>query len=49
MEAQLIVAVVAQKYRLDLVPGYPVEPEAMMTLLPRHGVMIAMHKQSTQR
>ncbi len=32
MEAQLIVAVVAQKYRLDLVPGFPVEPEAMMTL-----------------
>ncbi len=49
MEAQLIVAVVAQKYRLDLVSGYPVEPEAMMTLQPRHGVMMAMHKQSTQR
>lgn len=49
MEAQLIVAVVAQKYRRDLVPGYPVEPEAMMTLQPRHGVMMAMHKQSTQR
>ena len=49
MEAQLIVAVVAQKYRLDLVPGYPVEPEAMMTLQRRHGVMMTMHKQSTQR
>ncbi len=49
MEAQLIDAVVAQKYRLDLVPGYSVEPEAMMTLQPRHGVMMALYKQSTQR
>ena len=49
MEAQLILAGVAQKYRNDLVPGYPVEPEAMMTLQPQHGVMMTMHKQSTQR
>ncbi len=49
MEAQLILAGVAQKYRLDLVPGYPVEPEAMMTLQARHGVMMTLHEQSTQR
>lgn len=45
MEAQLIVATVAQRYRLQLVPGYPVEPLAMMTLQPRHGVMMTLHRQ----
>ncbi len=47
VEAQLIVATVAQKYRLVLVPGYPVEPQAMMTLQPRHGVLMTLHKQQT--
>ncbi|MFQ5961726.1 MAG: cytochrome P450 [Candidatus Methylomirabilales bacterium] len=45
VEAQLIIATVAQQYRLDLVPGYPVEPQAMMTLHPRHGVLMTLHKQ----
>ncbi len=48
MEAQLIVATVAQRYRLQLVPGYPVEPLAMMTLQPRHGVMMTLHSQPAQ-
>ncbi len=43
MEAQLILATVAQRYRLDLVPGHPVEPEPLITLRPRHGVLVTLH------
>lgn len=44
LEAQLIVAAVAQQYRLHLVPGHPVEPYAMMTLQPRRGLLMTLHK-----
>jgi cytochrome P450 len=42
MEAQLIVAMVAQAYRLHLVPGHPVEPQPLLTLRPRHGVLVTL-------
>jgi cytochrome P450 len=38
MEAQLTVATLAQRYRLRLVPGHPVEPWPLITLRPRHGM-----------
>lgn len=38
METQLIVAMIAQKFRLDLVPGYDVMPDPSITLRPKHGV-----------
>ena len=38
MQAQLILATVAQRYRLQLVPGHPVEPELSLALRPRHGL-----------
>lgn len=38
MQIQLVLAMVVQACRLELVPGYPVEPAAMMSLLPRHGI-----------
>jgi cytochrome P450 len=44
MEAQLVLATVAQKYRLHLVPGHPVEPYPIFTLRPRHGVLMTLHK-----
>ncbi|HUK00599.1 MAG TPA: cytochrome P450 [Stellaceae bacterium] len=41
-EAMLILATVAQRYRLRLKPGFPVEPQGLITLRPRHGMrMIA--------
>jgi cytochrome P450 len=43
MEAQLIVASVVQAYRLHLLPGYPVEPDPIFTLRPRHDVMMTVH------
>jgi cytochrome P450 len=38
IEAHLILATLAQRYRLELVPGHRVEPWPLITLRPRHGV-----------
>ena len=38
MEALLILAMVAQRYRLELVPGFEVVPEPLLTLRFRHGL-----------
>ncbi|MCZ7567118.1 MAG: cytochrome P450 [Ardenticatenaceae bacterium] len=46
MEAQLILAMVAQRYRLDLVPGHSVEAEPTVTLRPRHGILVTLHEQA---
>ena len=39
LEAQLVLATLRQRVTLALVPGHPVEPEALVTLRPRHGVL----------
>jgi cytochrome P450 len=44
MEATLVLATVAQNYRLHLVPGHPVEPYPIFTLRPRHGVLMTVHE-----
>ena len=38
IEAVLVLAVLVQGLELALVPGFPVEPEALVTLRPRHGL-----------
>jgi cytochrome P450 len=38
MEAVLVLATVAQKYRFTLAPGHPVEAHPTVTLRPRHGI-----------
>ncbi|MGZ6175584.1 MAG: cytochrome P450 [Candidatus Binataceae bacterium] len=43
-EAQLVVATVAQRYRLRLVPGHPVELHPLVTLRPRHGMRMTVHR-----
>lgn len=42
-EAQLILAAAAQRYRLELVPGKPVEMEALITLRPKDGPWMTVH------
>src|SRR5882762_3216350 len=42
MEASLILATIAQKFRLRLVADHPVEPLASITLRPRHGVRVTL-------
>jgi cytochrome P450 len=44
MEGQLVLATVARRYRLDLVPGHPVEPEPLVTLRPRAGIRVTVHR-----
>jgi cytochrome P450 len=43
VELQLVLASVAQHFRLGVVPGHPVEPEALVTLRPRHGLPVTVH------
>ncbi len=38
LETTLITAMMSQRFVFDLKPGHPVEPEATLTLRPRHGV-----------
>ncbi len=42
MEAQLILAMIAQTYRLRLVPGQTIEPEPIITLRPRRGISMTL-------
>ncbi|MBV9087408.1 MAG: cytochrome P450, partial [Acidobacteriaceae bacterium] len=37
-EALLLIATIAPRWRLRLVPGHPVEPQAVVTLRPKHGM-----------
>ena len=42
MEAVLILSAVAARYRLELVEGRPVEPDPLITLRPRHGLLMRL-------
>jgi len=43
MEALVILAMVTQRYRLDRVPGHPVEPKPGITLRTRNGLLMTLH------
>lgn len=42
MEAQLILAMIARRYRFQLAPGHRVEPEPLVTLRPRYGLKMML-------
>jgi cytochrome P450 len=44
MEAQLILATVMQRYRLELVPGHPVLELAQTTLRPKYGIKMILRE-----
>jgi cytochrome P450 len=44
MEASLLLAMIQQKYHLDLAPGHPVEVLASATLRPKHGIHVILHR-----
>jgi len=46
VEAQLIVAAVARRYRIALVPGQTVRPEPLITLRPSPGIRARLEKRS---
>ena len=43
-EALLILATIAQRYRLHLKPGHPVEPQGLITLRPRYGLPMRLER-----
>lgn len=45
-EAVLLLATLAQRFRLKLVPGHPVEPLAMFTLRAKQGIKMAMERRT---
>lgn len=46
MEGPLILASVAQRYRLDLLPSHPVQVDALVTLRPQEGLMMTLHSRN---
>ncbi len=48
-EAMLILATIAQRYRLRLVPGHPVEPQGLITLRARHGLAMTLERRQEAR
>ncbi len=44
LETQIVLAMVAQRYRLELAPGYPAVPQPTVTLRPRDGVWMRLKK-----
>jgi cytochrome P450 len=43
MEAAVVIATLARRFRLRLVPGHPVVREPLVTLRPRHGIRMTLH------
>jgi cytochrome P450 len=43
-EAMLILATIAQRCRLRLKPGFPVEPQGLITLRPRYGLKMLLER-----
>jgi cytochrome P450 len=48
MEAALILATIAQEFRLRLAPGHPVVPLASITLRPRHGIRVMLESRGKE-
>jgi cytochrome P450 len=48
IEAQLSVATLAQRYRLQLEPGHRVEPWPLITLRPRYGMRMTIEARTSQ-
>ena len=43
-EAILILAMIAQRYRLHLKSGHPIEPQGLITLRPRYGLPMILER-----
>ncbi len=44
MELVLLIATIAQRWRLSLVPGHPVEPQPVVTLRTKHGMRMTVSR-----
>jgi len=43
-EAQIVLATVAQKYRLRVDTNHPLDPQPLVTLRPRYGVKVVLER-----
>jgi cytochrome P450 len=43
-EGILILATIAQRYRLRLKPGHPIEPQGLITIRPRYGLPMILER-----
>jgi cytochrome P450 len=43
-EAILLLATIAQRYRLILKPRHTIEPQGLITLRPRHGMPMSLER-----
>jgi cytochrome P450 len=46
-ELSLVLATIAQRWKLRLVPGHPVAPQALVTLRLKHGLKMTVHKRDS--
>jgi cytochrome P450 len=46
LEAAMVIALLAQRFRFRTVPGHPIEPEPLITLRPRHGIEMTLEAQN---
>ena len=46
MEANLLLAAIAQRFQLRMVPGHPVVPLPSITLRPQHGLRMSISRSS---
>ncbi|HWA90547.1 MAG TPA: cytochrome P450 [Rhizomicrobium sp.] len=46
-EALIILRAILRRYRLELEPGFPVEPQARVTLRPKHGLRMRLVKRAS--
>lgn len=44
MEAVLLLATIAQRFELDLEPGFPIVPQPSITLRPEYGLMVKLKR-----
>ncbi|HEX6291708.1 MAG TPA: cytochrome P450 [Herpetosiphonaceae bacterium] len=49
VESILVLATIAQRWRLRLVPGHPVELQPLITLRPKHGMRMVVERREPRR
>jgi cytochrome P450 len=49
MEGALLIATLAQQWKMRLAPGHRVEPKAMITLRPRYGMRMIVETREQPR
>lgn len=44
LEGQLVLSTLLKRYRIDVDPGHPIEPEPLVTLRPKYGIAARIHR-----